>query len=115
MITDYVGERSGQDPVCPLCRRAVEIQHTPFRDPSTGRIVHDYCYRIGRTIHAQDSCGTAPPPFAGSADLQAPAVIEAKRVTLEFASRNPRRADAGKNPMDESPLFGGTRQKDLFS
>jgi hypothetical protein len=38
------------------------------------------------------------PPIAGSADLESPAVLE-----------------AGSLPMDESPLFGGARQKDLFS
>jgi hypothetical protein len=57
----------------------------------------------------------AAPPIAGEADLEQPAVIDAQRVTLEFASRNPKRVDAGRQPIDESPLFGGSRQKDLFS
>jgi len=53
MITDYVGERSGQDPVCCLCRKPVEMHHTPRRDTITGDIVHDYCFRIETPDHFQ--------------------------------------------------------------
>jgi hypothetical protein len=40
--------------------------------------------------------------------------IEAQRVTLEFGSRSRRRVDAGRRPIEESPLFGGPAQEDLF-
>jgi hypothetical protein len=46
MITDYVGSRTSLDPICPLCDKPVEIQHTPQRDPVTKTIGHDYCLRI---------------------------------------------------------------------
>lgn len=31
---------------CPLCQKAVEIQHTPAIDKATGKLAHDYCLRI---------------------------------------------------------------------
>lgn len=68
-------------------------------------------------IRAKGQPGALIGPFTigAHADLEASAVLEAERCTLEFGSRNPRRVDAGRQPMDESPLFGGPRQKDLFS
>lgn len=56
----------------------------------------------------------ARPPICGAADVEREARLEAKRVTLEFGSRSTRRADGGKRPIEDSPLFGGPRQGDLF-
>ena len=49
MITNYVGRHTTEDPTCPICKKAVEIQHTPARDTITGVIGHDYCLRIETT------------------------------------------------------------------
>ncbi len=51
MTTNYVGERTNTDPICPLCHKAVETHHMPFRDVITGGIAHDYCYRIETPEH----------------------------------------------------------------
>jgi hypothetical protein len=40
--------------------------------------------------------------------------LDAERVTLEFATRSRRRLDAGKMPIEESPLFGGAAQWEMF-
>lgn len=32
--------------ICPLCRKEVEIQHTPAIDKATGKLAHDYCLTI---------------------------------------------------------------------
>jgi hypothetical protein len=60
-------------------------------------------------------------------DLQKPATLEAQvdpeyssridaeRVTLEFAQKSTRRLDSGKEPIEASPLFGGTLQGNLFA
>lgn len=40
--------------------------------------------------------------------------LDAKRVTLEFGQKSTKRLDRGKQPIDESPLFGGPAQSDLF-
>lgn len=46
MITDYVGDRTGKDPICPVCGNPVETHHTPARDTEiAGDIAHDYCLR----------------------------------------------------------------------
>lgn len=44
--TKPISEQERKDG-CHLCRKAVETQHTPARDRE-GRLVHDYCLRIGR-------------------------------------------------------------------
>lgn len=51
----------------------------------------------------------------GSEVQEAQRRIEAERLTLEFRTKSTRRLDAGKAPMSESPLFGGSAQKELFS
>lgn len=56
-----------------------------------------------------------PPPIAGQADREYQTRIEAQRCTLEFAQKLSRRLDAGKSPIEESPLFGGRAQADLFT
>lgn len=53
MITDCVGTRTNEDPTCPICRKPVEIQHTPFRDTITGTLAHDYCFRTETPQHFQ--------------------------------------------------------------
>lgn len=39
--------------------------------------------------------------------------VEGQRLTAEFATKSPQRLDAGKLPIEYSPLFGGHRQKEL--
>lgn len=41
-------------------------------------------------------------------------VIQAERVTLEFGSSSTKKLDCGKQSIEDSPLFGGERQKGLF-
>lgn len=41
--------------------------------------------------------------------------IEAERITREFATKSTRRIDVGKEPIEDSPLFGGERQGGLFN
>jgi len=59
----------------------------------------------------------APPaaPLAATADLEYSTRIDADRVTLEFGARSSRKADSGKQPITDSPLFGGPAQGDLFN
>ena len=40
--------------------------------------------------------------------------IDAERVTLEFAQASTKRVDGGRQPIEDSPLFGGPRQRGLF-
>lgn len=40
--------------------------------------------------------------------------IDAERCTLELATKSTRRIDAGKQSIEDSPLFGGSRQDSLF-
>ena len=49
------------------------------------------------------------------ADTEYKTRIEAERCTREFAQPSTRRLDAGKEPIDQSPLFGGAKQQTLFS
>jgi hypothetical protein len=39
------------DQDCVICKKAVEPQHTKFRDTITGQIVHDYCFRTEPVDH----------------------------------------------------------------
>ena len=57
---------------------------------------------------------TEAPPIAGESDVEREAKLEAARVTLEFRQRSTRRLDAGKQPIEESPLWGGERQETLW-
>ena len=54
------------------------------------------------------------PGTAAEADTERESRLEAERATLEYRQRSPKRADAGRVPMSESPLFGGRAQGDLF-
>ena len=54
------------------------------------------------------------PPIPASADLERGSRLDAERVTLEFRARSTRRLDGGKLPIDQSPLFGGPAQQELF-
>lgn len=54
------------------------------------------------------------PPIAGEADVERESKLDAERVTLEFRQKSTRRVDAGKQSIDDSPLFGGDRQQELF-
>lgn len=47
-------------------------------------------------------------------DLEYSSRLDAERVTLEFRTKSTRRLDAGKLPIEESPLFGGPAQRELF-
>jgi hypothetical protein len=42
----HLANYTPNDPACPICKKAVEPQHTPARDQVTGTIGHDYCLRI---------------------------------------------------------------------
>ena len=59
-------------------------------------------------------CQFEPPPIAGQSDTERTARLDAQRVTLEFDSRSTRRLDRGREPIMNSPLFGGPAQGDLF-
>lgn len=54
------------------------------------------------------------PPIAGEADLEWESRIEAERLTWELKQKSTRRIDAGKQPIEDSPLFGGPAQGGLF-
>lgn len=40
--------------------------------------------------------------------------LDAERCTAEQRTKNPRPADSGKEPIEDSPLFGGPRQGSLL-
>ncbi len=48
-----------------------------------------------------------PALLAAAADPEYRTRIEAARVTLQLQQKSARKADAGKRPIEESPLFGG--------
>jgi len=54
------------------------------------------------------------PPIAGTADPERESKFDAARVTLEFAQKSTRKLDAGRQPITDSPLFGGPSQSTLF-
>lgn len=54
------------------------------------------------------------PPIAGTADTEYESRIDAERCTAEFGTKSTRRLDAGRKPIEDSPLFGGERQMGLF-
>jgi hypothetical protein len=54
------------------------------------------------------------PPIAGAADREYRAKIDAAATTAEFATKSARRLDSGKQPITDSPLFGGPSQLELF-
>ena len=49
------------------------------------------------------------------ADSEYSTRIDAERITWEFASPSTRHLDAGRESINESPLFGGKMQMELFS
>jgi hypothetical protein len=57
---------------------------------------------------------TTPPPIAGASDRERETRLEAERVTLEIRFGRGRSIDAGRVPIEHSPLFGGAAQSDLF-
>lgn len=76
----------------------------------------DYCKSI-EAMTGTSNCpihNAAPPPITAHPDREWGHRIDAQRVTLQFAQASNRPMDTGKLPMDESPLFGGRRQKSLF-
>jgi hypothetical protein len=54
------------------------------------------------------------PPITGAADTERETKLDAKRVTLEFRTASRRRVDAGREPIADSPLFGGPAQGEMF-
>lgn len=40
--------------------------------------------------------------------------LTAQAITLEFKTGSRKRADAGKKSIEDSPLFGGERQGEMF-
>jgi hypothetical protein len=51
---------------------------------------------------------------AGCTPQETAAYIEAERITWEFRTKSTKRLDAGKQSIEDSPLFGGERQESLF-
>ena len=51
---------------------------------------------------------------AGTADPARLSKLDAERVSLEYRQRSTKRADTGREPIEESPLFGGSAQGRLF-
>ena len=58
--------------------------------------------------------GYADAQLTGESDLEYSSRLDAKRVTAEFNTRSRRRTDGGRTSIEDSPLFGGQRQKGLF-
>ena len=48
-INNHLANYTPNYPTCPICKKAVEPQHTPALDQVTGVIGHDYCLRIETT------------------------------------------------------------------
>jgi hypothetical protein len=57
---------------------------------------------------------TEAPPIAGASDRERESRLDAQRVTLELRTKSTRRLDAGRQCIEDSPLFGGSRQGGLF-
>jgi hypothetical protein len=54
-------------------------------------------------------------PLNGYQDPEHYTRLDAERVTLELRTRSTRRVDSGRESIEDSPLFGGQRQGDLFA
>ena len=67
-----------------------------------------------RSCKYQASTDAYLPPMIGSADLSYLPRLESARVTAEWRTRSARKLDTGRMPMDESPIFGGRKQQELF-
>ena len=52
--------------------------------------------------------------LSGQADREYGSRLDAERSTLELKQRSARKLDAGKRPIEESPLFGAQGQMNLF-
>jgi hypothetical protein len=52
--------------------------------------------------------------MAGAADTEYGSRLDAKRVTFQFKVKSARRIDSGREPITDSPLFGGPAQGSLF-
>jgi len=90
---------------CPRCGKYVAellIESNPNASDSSCPVACAECFGI--------------PPIAGSADPEYSTRIDAQRVTREFQTKSTRRLDSGSGhePIEDSPLFGGARQGDLF-
>lgn len=55
-----------------------------------------------------------PPKIAAQADREYSTRLDAQRATLEFSQASKRPLDAGKQSIEDSPLFGGPRQQTMF-
>jgi hypothetical protein len=64
-------------------------------------VQHRYCMHMDEALRAEP-------------DAEYSTRIEAKRLTLEYATKSTKRLDAGSEPFDESPLWGGVKQRGLF-
>ncbi len=73
----------------------------------------DYCDSIAAmTGHTHCPIHHEAPPISGDADLEYESRIEAARVTAEFrVGITPRKP---QESIDDLPLFGGPRQKEMF-
>ena len=61
------------------------------------------------------AAATEPPPLFAEADREYQQRIDADRATALLKQKSARRVDAGKESIEDSPLFGGPRQGDMFS
>ncbi|KKL24511.1 hypothetical protein LCGC14_2414610 [marine sediment metagenome] len=53
------------------------------------------------------------PPIAGAGDGY-DARVRGDKLTAEVSTRSRKRLDAGREPIEDSPLFGGPRQREMF-
>jgi len=54
------------------------------------------------------------PELAGQSDPEYQSRIDAARCTLQFGVKSSRPLDSGKQPITDSPLFGGAAQQEMF-
>ena len=44
-LDSHLANYTPNDPTCPICKKAVEPQHSMYCDPVTATFAHDYCFR----------------------------------------------------------------------
>ena len=74
----------------------------------------------GETCYAEECvrnrcCMHMDEALLAIADPEYATRIDAQRVTLEFATGSTKRVDSGRECIEDSPIFGGSRQLDLFA
>lgn len=85
----------------------------PFRESreySEAVALYQRIIRRGDSVLRLDAC----PILAGASDPEHDSKLDAERVTLQFSVKSNKRLDCGREPIEDSPLFGGARQQELF-